>query len=548
MQTTSRIEAVGSRDTAHITGHEWRWVIIVACVLILLAFFPLIWVALRGTPGWQFMGALHNYLDGATYLAKMRIGYDGGLAVHFLHTPEIHDGAFIMLVYPLLGSLARLLDLPLLVMFHAARCATSLVMYAAIYQLGATIWMNVGTRRIFFAIASVGSGLGWVLGPLLGASDLPDLVIPEAFPVYSTFVNVHFPLSIACLALLVSLLIAALRPNVGANIDPMWWGASLLSFALSLLYPQSLVPLGAALGLYIAYDWIKRRTLERRALLWSLAVVLPALPVALYYLTIVQVNPALTIWNQQNQTLSPSPLAWLIGLGLPLVIALPALVRAVQRMEQDGDRLMLLWLVAIVVTMYLPTGIQRRFSVGIMLPVAYFATRALQDVWLTRIRRRARPLLVVGVVLIALTPLLMLFLPALPAMIGSPEYTPAALFLDADYVRAYQWIDNRTDQDDVVLAAPDGSIWLPGWAGARVVYAHQYETLNAADKRAEVSAWYTAVDSANCAALLDRYNVRYIVQGPEEAQFAAELRAAPTVCFEMLQQVVQFGDVTVYTP
>jgi hypothetical protein len=44
-----------------------------------------------------------------------------------------------------------------------------------------------------------------------GRVDSPDLSIPEAFPLQSTFGNVHFPLAIACMALLVSIVLALIR-------------------------------------------------------------------------------------------------------------------------------------------------------------------------------------------------------------------------------------------------------------------------------------------------------------------------------------------------
>lgn len=541
--STSRLDAIGTRYTAHVAAHEWRWVIIVGCSLVLLMFVPLIWVALRGTPGWQFMGTLHNYLDGATYLAKMRIGEDGGWAVQFLHTPEVHDGAFIMLLYPLLGNLAHTSGLPLLVVFHAGRVIASLIMYAALYHLAATIWMNVTTRRIFFTIAAVGAGFGWALIPVLGGIEVPDLFIPEAFPLVSTFVNVHFPLTIGALALLVSILILAFRPAVKHDpaIDSMWWAASALSFALALLYPQSLVPIGGALALVVLLDTIERRQVSLRSVVWLLAVALPALPVAVYYLMIVRANDVFAQWNAQNLTLAPPIWSWIIGLGFPLLLGIPALFRAIRRMEPDGDRFMLFWLIAIFVAMYLPTNVQRRFSVGIMLPIAYFATRALRDVWLPLIPRRVQRLLVSGVVLIAMSPLFLLFIPALPAMVGNPD-APGALFLDSDYAEVYRWIDTRTDENDVVLASPDGSIWLPGWAGARVVYGHAYETIGAAEKEALVRGWYAETDPTACSGLIEQFNIRYILFGPEEAALGQ------SVCFEGLRELTHIGDVTIYVP
>ncbi len=83
-----------SRQAVHIIASEWRWVIIVASGLILLAFAPLLWMALTGTSDWQFMGALHNYLDGATYLSKIVQGERGIWLTFFQHTPENYPGRF----------------------------------------------------------------------------------------------------------------------------------------------------------------------------------------------------------------------------------------------------------------------------------------------------------------------------------------------------------------------------------------------------------------------------------------------------------------------
>src|SRR5664279_1437807 len=252
-----RISSMQSRQTVHIMSAEWRWVILVGIALVLLAFSPLVWVALRGTPGWQFMGVLHNYGDGATYISKMRLGYEGSWLVYFQDTPELHSGAFIQVIYLLLGQLSRLIAVPPIVMFHVARVGAALFMYVAIYQLGATIWMRVRARRIFFVIAVLGAGLGWLFAGPLNDTAFPDFAIPEAFSLYSTFMNVHFPLTIACLALLIGLFITAYRPGAeeDRSVDSSWPLASLLSVALAFLYPQALVPIGAALILYVGIVW-----------------------------------------------------------------------------------------------------------------------------------------------------------------------------------------------------------------------------------------------------------------------------------------------------
>jgi hypothetical protein len=134
-----------------------------------------------------------------------------------------------------------------------------------------------------------------------------------------------------------------------------------------------------------------------------------------------------------------------------------------------------------------------------------------------------------------------LFLPVMPALVGLPEASKG-IFLQQDYAMAYHWLEPRTRDDSVVLASPIVSTWLPGWAGARVVYGHPFETLDADTKRQTVINWYSEQDAANCIPFLELYNVRYVLAGPEEALIGN------TVCLDGLRVVTQIGAVTIYAP
>jgi hypothetical protein len=274
-----------------------------------------------------------------------------------------------------------------------------------------------------------------------------------------------------------------------------------------------------------------------------LALVVPAIPIAAYYLITVAYNPAMALWNTQNVTSAPTPLELVIGFGIPLIIALPGIYRAIRRFERDGDRVMLLWLAAIVISIYMPINVQRRFMVGMMIPVAYFATRAIEDVWLPRIGRRLRPAVgSVFIPLIAISQILMLFLPVLPAITGYPQ-AAVGIFLEYDYAQVYNWLDTKTAETDVILASPLASAWIPAWVGSRVVYGHPYETLNAEQKKQQVLDWYSASSDADCQTLISEYHVRYILYGPEE-----EKLGQPTACLSTLHLVQRSGSVAVYAP
>lgn len=531
--------------TTHITPAEWRWVIVAAVILVLLAFTPFIFIAFEGAPGWQFMGVLHNHRDGATYLSKMMLGVEGQWLVYFQHTPEKHTGAMIAMIYVLLGQAARLTGVPVIVLFHLARIVAALFMYMAIYQLAAAIWMRLRTRRIFFTLISIGSGFGWLYTILTGGDVTPpDLSIPEAFPFYSSLVNIHFPLTLACIALLTSMMITVFRP--GSKEEPTAQNGglttALLSLVVGFLYPQALVPFAGALVIYVGMRSAQMRKPALRELRWLLLVVLPAAPLAVYFWTVISYNPAMAQWNQQNITTAPSLLALLVGFGVILVMALPGIYRAVRRFEADGDRFMLLWLAVMVLAIYLPTNIQRRFAVAMMIPLVYFATRSLEDFWFQRVtnRRWRYRLFMLLVPLISLSQLLVLFTPIFPVLAQRPQNSQG-LFLEREYIGVFDWLGSRTQITDVVLASPITSMWIPGWVGARVVYGHPFETLDAAAKLAAVEAWYSD-DATDCAALLDVWNVRYVLYGPEERLLGE------TPCVGELNLLARSGDIEIYVP
>lgn len=527
-----------ARDTVHITPAEWRWVIFVGGALVLLAFVPFLWVALSGAVGdqWQFMGVLNNYIDGATYISKMMQGFEGSWLVYFRHTSEPHNAIFVQVLYPALGQLARVINVPPIAIFHVARVVASLIMYMAMYYFASTVWPRPRSRRIFFIIAAIGSGLGWVLLILTGDTTSPDLVIPEIFPFYSSLVNVHFPLTITCLTLLASNLVVIFRP--GCTDDPSITNGGLaigaFSFTLSLLYPQSLVPLGLAVTGFIVFYWLRQRQFSAREARWLLVLALPALPMAAYYFAIVNYNPAAAGWNSQNITLAPNPLIMLIGLGVPLLIALPGIIRAVRRFNQDGDQLMLIWLITILIVVYLPTNVQRRFAVGLMIPIAYFATRALEDYWFTFITRRWRYRLLMAVIPTITMSYVVLLIVNLNVKSGP--------FLQRDYAAVFQWLSTQSESNEVILASPEVSVWVPAWVGARVVYAHPYETLSAAVKEQQVENWFKAESPADCQALISQYNVRFVIYGPQEEQLGQ------TTCLDTLEPVFRYNSVTVYAP
>jgi len=547
--------------SVYISRDEWRWVIVISGLLVALTIIPYAWALARneGAADWQFMGMLSNPTDGATYLSKIEQGRQGSWLFELRHTPEPHEKAGFHSFYLFLGHIARLTGLSNLIIYHLARMATSLIMYLSLYQLGASIWVRRRPRRLFFTLLAVGSGLGWLVLLLDPGELAADLSIPEAFPFYASLTNPHFPLSIAALALIAAVYMVVFRRGFHEvpSADNGGLAVLLLTLLLAMIQPTALIPIASALVVYVLVRaWITRE-LPVHELRWASMLWLPAIPVALYDMTVFEFNDVMGAFNEQNQTPSPAPLLYAFGYGLLFIVAIPGLVRAVRRFERDGDQLMLLWLVLNVMGLYAPFNLQRRLVMGLIIPLVYFAVRSLEDYWFYKVPEQWRaPSMIALLVFIIPTNVLVLGIPLFGTVAAPDSGLETGLLVEADYWHTMQWLQSHGEADAVVLAAPHISMWIPAYTHQRVVYGHPYETVPADERLEQVEAFYRGLD---CATLLSDdlpFRVRYIFWGPRERAFAEEDsdgvhypdagKCIDELPAERIEQEVIEGDVTVF--
>jgi hypothetical protein len=547
--------------SVYVSTAEWRWVIVISGFLVALTLVPYAWALARNesADSWHFMGMLSNPKDGATYLSKIEQGRRGDWLFELRYTPEAHDGAGFNTFYLFLGQTARITGLSSLVIYHLARVATSLFMFISLYQLGATIWVRLRPRRLFFMLLAVGSGLGWLL-LLFNPDKLAiDMSVPEAFPLYAAYTNPHFPMSIACLALIASAYMVVFRRGYTAapSVENGGLGLFLLSTLLALIQPMALLPIGGALAMYVVTRYFLTREFPGHELRWAAMLWLPALPFAVYDVAVVRFNDVMGDFMAQNKTPSPAPLLYVFGYGLLLIVAIPGLVRAVRRFERDGDQFMLLWIVINVIGLYAPFNMQRRLAMGLILPLVYFSVRALEDYWFYKVSEKWRaPSMIALIVFIVPTNVLVLTIP-LFGVIARPESgLEHAMLVETDYWREIQWLQEHGVEDEVVLASPNVSQWIPAYTAQVVVYGHLLETVPAEERLEQVEAWYRGQD---CETLLsDRvpFKVSYIFWGPQEQRLEEDengkviypdtgkcVRELPE---DRIEQKVIKGEVTLY--
>jgi hypothetical protein len=484
---------------------EWYWLAVATILVVLLSFALHIVGWLNPSDGRYFTGIIINVPDGHSYIAKMRQGYEGNWLFRLPFTPENQRGALLYLPYITLGHVARVLGLPLALVFHVMRAVSNALLVVATYALAAHLSASVSIRRLAVLFALFGSGFGW----FLVAFDIfpPDLWLPEAFPFQAMLLNVHFPLALALAAVVLNLL--------GLSTDGLpWYRGGIAVGAITLLAALrsdlTVVILGVVGVTQALRAWRDRR-ISWRGVAWTAVACAVSVPYIMYTLHTLTTDPSFENWIAQNLQLTPSPVLLGLGYGFITILAIIGLAVAT-RCREDGDLLLLAWLGVLLLAIYLPFSSQRRFSMGMGLPLGLLATRGWEA--LTR-RLPVRRVNVWGWLvgaMAAITNLVLVGSLCQKVLALDPQY-----FLTGGEWTAMKWMAENQPKDVVVLASPDTGIFIPAWAGQRVVYGHPCETFHADERRDQVIRfWRGEMSPDETGQFLTTNHVSYVFFGPRE--------------------------------
>ncbi len=500
------------------------WILALTVVAVFaLTNLPYIFAAQAAGSNFVFGGFLLNPLDGNSYLAKMYQGWRGDWRFTLPYTAQSGNGSYLFLFYLFLGHLARWLNLPLLSVFHIFRILGTAGMLVALYFFFKTTLVAERLYLPAFVLASLGSGLGWLLLPL--GAFTADYWVAETYPFLSAYANPHFVIG---LALLLWILTQQALPRPLVLKDGLF--IVLAALALSLISP-----FGVIIALIISGSWVlldSRQVISGRphfiANFWQLIraapflwILIGGMPLSIYDFWIARVDPLLAGWNLQNITSAPALWDTLVSLSPAILFALVGAWVAHRKPNQgipSGYRLLVVWAISGLFLLYAPFELQRRFMMGLYIPLVGLAVIGLASL-AERIQKRMSFLFLLVFLLSLPTNLLVL----LAAQRGAQTHDPQ-IYLTRGERLALTWIEENTAPADLILASPQMGLFIPAYTGRRVIYGHPFETVNAEVNKELVSQWFGGDGSSNSSVafaqkshdFLYRQQVDYIFLGPRE--------------------------------
>ncbi len=563
-----------------VSAREWGFVGISIVAVLVLTSLPYVYAHLSAPGDWQYMGVMVNVPDHVQYFSWYWDYTQANFASNRL-TPEPNAPVFFNLLWWMLGRLGGLLGVGYEPMFQALRVVSTTGFLILLYRMVAWYLPGLWQRRLAFLTVLLAGGFGWLLIVAREVFNLPQWI----------WGTPDYPLEI-------SLLIFTFEPNTFYSIlsTPHLVGAALYMLAFDLVVRGEFArPWRAAIlaglwtqfmgwqhgydlflvwGILAVYGLLKMLRDRGRgwgAIPWRLVwmgviVVGLSFPPGLYSFLLTQLDP---IWKQvlgqfgNAGVYSPYPWTVWVLMGPAFLLALAQQVRiGLFRLSGLDDRSLFLkaWFWANFALLYLPTDYQIKMLNGWQVPIGILAVQFVSEAvvpWLQR--RRAgwaatwQNLAAAGL-LLAIVPTNLYLVAWRFVELGRHTYP---YYLQRDEVAALEWLRDNGTGDDVVLASLAVGQYVPAVSGERAVLAHWAQTVDYFAKREAVTAFYDpATPADDRQALLDKYNVRYVLVGPVEtgpqpADYAPQPSAdgssvEPDWAAQGLEPVFETATVTIY--
>lgn len=530
----------------------WFGLIIVAAVIV--SIIPNGIGILRAGPDYTSLAL--NALgpsDTNVYFSLIKQASDGELFLRNLHTGEPQSGSLFHPLWLVLGWFAGIFWLPPAVIFHIVRVLLGAVF---LWLLADTVHRSVETvrQRIFvFALVVFGSGLGWILAPTVDTRLATNIFLLLPIDQWVSESNtvltlLHSPLFILSQIFILLFFRTWLFPFRRSGLI-----AVALFALIALIHPYDVVT-----ALAVPSAWIVVRMLRdgtylsadvRRGLRILLACVVAGMAVGAMYLLVQKTEFAIGEWAKQNITVSPPPHDYIIGFGGLLALAVLGAVRK-RKTTHPVFLFFFVWCVTSLLLLYVPVSVNRRWTNGIHIPLAFLAAFGVDGIFSWASRLSVRPMVRHALFSVLSWSLgICLGLGSLIAVTRAVywQWQPATsplFYIPKTVDRALVWLEQNADRNAVVLSASYTGNIIPAKTGLRVYVGHGHQTIHWAQKRDLVSTWFFRTDRNDDEKerFLHDEGIDYLFYGPTERHlgvFRPEEKG-------YLERAFQNDDVSVY--
>ncbi len=511
---------------------------ILAIAILAFSSIPF-WVAKSAeTDSLLFRGTYTDEADYAVHISMMRAGRMGDWAYQMRFTSEEHQPAFLRMFYIILGHFSKWVNLSVETTYHAARWMFGFIALLSINQLCLKVFREKKLAQTAFLLSVLGGGAG-VLQLLFNGAALRsispiDFWLIDAYVFFSISLFPSFSFTLAVMAIAMNLYLDYLNTGKWQTVVLI----SLLAVASQITNPIAFAVIDIAFAGATFILWWKNRKIELRHFYALSVIALAQIPLLTYNFLILQRDPIWSLFTLQNQTLSPPPIFYIWGFAPFWVFAIYGIIITF-RERNPVMGTMAVWVISGFILAYLPLLIQRRFILGITIPLGILAVYGLRDV-IKKISVKS-PNIIKRETLVYFTYILIASISSIYLSLGLSLYMqarPTDKFYPRDLENALVWLDENAIPNDFVLADIKTSQLVAQRTRLKTYIGHEMETLYFSNKKSIMEAYYKGIVPEDW---LEQTPVQWIIYGPYEKEISNSFKADPK-----LEIVYKNNTVTIY--
>lgn len=533
---------------------EWRLVLLIACILIVVTTLPYIY-AYFGAPSGTVYNGIHVLTPGdlPVYFSYINQVKEGSFLNKDYFTSENQKTGMFNIVWFTVGFFARVFNLAPVFAFHLARLALIPTLLFVLYLFLAYIFEDKVLRKLSFFILSFVSGLGIYLAvpSALEQTDYYfhalDLWVAESNLFLTMYQTPHFILSHIMMISIFLFLLLAFEFNQTKY--------SIIAGILALIY-FNFHPYYILTIFWVPSVFLLVLIFKKKKILWSkvkhlLIISLISFPSIFYHLYLIKKEPVIMIRATQNIVLIESFWAFLWGYGLLIPLSFLGIYLTFKAKKLNFKLLFVLtWLVASIILILLPTQFQSRYLEGLILPLVIFSAITLIYIY-NFIKFKSASKLLNSVInnKILLFVLFILFLAPTNFFNLTKDFyyfttnNPDVFYLPEKEVRAWQWLSNNAAREEVVIAELSNSLFIPAYSRQKVFVGHGHESLYYHSKKILNQLFYVYnTGDEKKKRFLKQNNINYVFYSDKERKLG-EFQPDEK---DYLEKIYQENDVAIY--
>jgi hypothetical protein len=481
-----------------INGREWRFVLWITILVILLTTIPFIYGYLTA-PANKFFTGLQSLAPGDfnVYYSYLEQVKQGNWIFKDIFTSEQHSAFFFNPFWLIVGLFGKVFDLPNLFTYQFFRIILTPVFLLTLYFFTSLFFKEVFKRKICFIFLIFASGLGMWFSPLIkyqfGNSLTEhywpmDLWVSESQNFLTICHSPHFILASTLILIIFLLLYFSFEYK---KISYLFYAGSANLFLL-FFHPFHLPTILSVPLIYIFAISFKEWKIKWDYIFKYIVFIFISMPAILYQGLLFLFNSIAQGKAQQNICLTPVWWIILISYGFLIPLAIYGICKS--KGKFDNKKIFLLvWLITQSLLIFSPLIFQRRITQGLQFPLIIFS--CLGFFYLYELVRKKRIVdeykEIFALIIIIFFSLSNLYVLAKDlSLFTYSQYKVRPYYLEKEFKEAFQWLKNNLPDNEIILSSPIIDNFIPGFSGKIVYLGHEIETLNFEEKRKKVTEFF----------------------------------------------------------